>query len=274
MVDTQDLDPTFAAKVDQLIAASQGKIYLTSGYRSDALQAQLYQQAVEKYGATQAGNWVAPPGKSNHNRGLAVDLGGDIDLAHRLAPQFGLVFPMSWEPWHLEPVGARATSPAEAYTTGPVGTTNPTEDPTLDGTPAFLAAALSDSLTQQGLSDQTATTETGSTGSGGKTTADYTPTGTPTAGGGDKRLPGYSLETWARDVLAELGAPITDANLTAMEHWANTESGGYNPNAAGGKYNPLNTTEGAVGYVGEGGSQGDIKDFGSYQKASRQSFTI
>lgn len=108
----------FSTKLQQLIKASGGKIYVVSGYRSPERQQQLFNAAVKKYGsAAAARKWVAPPGKSNHNHGVAADLGGDLKLAHKLAAQFGLRFPMGHEPWHIEPVGGR--SDPEAYTTPP-----------------------------------------------------------------------------------------------------------------------------------------------------------
>ena len=108
------LDPAFAAKIKQLIAISGGRITIKSGYRSVERQTELWNAAVRKYGKNGARKWVAPPGKSNHNHGIAVDLGGDLKLAHRLAPQLGLRFPMGHEPWHVEPVGARSSK--QAYT--------------------------------------------------------------------------------------------------------------------------------------------------------------
>ena len=144
---TEDgMDPAFRARVDQLIAASGGRLFLKSGYRSDAEQAQLYAAAVQRYGAANAGNWVAPPGHSNHNRGLAADIGGDLGLLAQLAPQFGLELPMSWEPWHVEPVGLREKSKPTAYTNGPPGTINPVHDPTINGQPQTIFARLSAAL--------------------------------------------------------------------------------------------------------------------------------
>lgn len=102
------LEGSFSAQLQALIGASGGQVWLNSGYRSKERQAQLYAGAVAKYGEPQAGKYVAPPGHSNHNFGLAGDLGGNLELAHSLAPQFGLTFPMSWEPWHIEPTWARA----------------------------------------------------------------------------------------------------------------------------------------------------------------------
>jgi LAS superfamily LD-carboxypeptidase LdcB len=56
-----------------------------------------------------ADDWVARPGSSMHERGLAIDLGGDLDLARSLAATLGLplVQPLENEPWHFELVGAR-----------------------------------------------------------------------------------------------------------------------------------------------------------------------
>jgi hypothetical protein len=107
------LNPGFAGALQQLINASGGRLWINSGYRSDARQVQLWNDALAKYGSEQAAsNWVAKPeslgGKgSNHTRGLAADLGGDLALAHQLAPQFGLVFPLYNEAWHIEPAWAR-----------------------------------------------------------------------------------------------------------------------------------------------------------------------
>lgn len=90
----------------------------------------------------------------------------------------------------------------------------------------------------------------------------------------DPRVPGHTIGQWADALVARISA-LQGWKLTAAQRqaddvglitWANTESGGYNPNVAGGKNNPLNTTEGALGFTGQGGSQGDIKDFGSFDQ--------
>lgn len=66
-------------------------------------------------------------------------------------------------------------------------------------------------------------------------------------------------------VLAKWGAPATPTNIDTMLRWANNESGGYNPNSAGGKFNPLNVvTQSGDNHTGQGGSQGDIADFGTF----------
>ncbi len=113
------MNSDFEAKLNQLIAASGGRIWLVSGDRDTETQTRLWNEAVAKYGPDEARNWVAPPGHSNHEKGIAADLGGDLDLAHQLAPRFGLSFPMDWEAWHIEPIDAR-TNP-DAYTNPPLG---------------------------------------------------------------------------------------------------------------------------------------------------------
>jgi hypothetical protein len=48
---------------------------VVSGYRDQVKQAQLYRDALKKYGTPEeARKWVAPPGKSAHGTGCAVDL--------------------------------------------------------------------------------------------------------------------------------------------------------------------------------------------------------
>lgn len=106
-----NLDAGFKQQLWRFMQASEGRITLISGYRDEAHQQRLYDAAVEKHGAENAGRWAALPGRSNHNRGLAGDLQYADDeakkWAHENAARFGLHFPMSWEPWHIEPQGLR-----------------------------------------------------------------------------------------------------------------------------------------------------------------------
>ncbi len=102
---TKGLNPRMRRAVDELISASGGRVHLVSGYRSLERQTELWNEAVAKYGNPEiADDWVARPGTSNHERGVAVDLGGDIELAVDLVTRLGLPLwrPMSWEPWHFE----------------------------------------------------------------------------------------------------------------------------------------------------------------------------
>lgn len=104
------MHPTLAAAVQQVIAASNGRVWLVSGYRDPQRQYQLWLGALQKYGDPEvADNWVARPGHSMHEAGLAADLGGDLNLAARLVAELNLPMwrPMSWEPWHWELAGSR-----------------------------------------------------------------------------------------------------------------------------------------------------------------------
>lgn len=94
-------DPAFETALNQMVAASGGRVWVTSGYRSPEHQAELFAAAVKKYGSEAAARkWVAPPGKSQHNMGVAADLGGDLEWVRQNAARFGLIQPMSWEKWH------------------------------------------------------------------------------------------------------------------------------------------------------------------------------
>lgn len=139
------MDGEFSRRLKAMIEASGGRMSVGSGFRSVAEQTELWNGAVAKYGSEDAARqWVAPPGSSNHNHGVAADIGFDgdgQDWAHANAARFGLNFPMSWEPWHIEPVGVRdgtyrsdvqvdtGTAPGsgDAYTTAPSGERSPVD---------------------------------------------------------------------------------------------------------------------------------------------------
>jgi hypothetical protein len=108
---SEGLHPRLAAAVEKLVAASAAKVWVVSGWRDPVRQRALWANALRKYGdADIADDWVARPGHSMHERGLAVDLGGDIGLAVRLIDELELPMwrPMSWEPWHFELMGSRS----------------------------------------------------------------------------------------------------------------------------------------------------------------------
>ena len=107
------LNPRFRSQLDAFLADNPYGARLNSGFRSPERQAQLWQNALAKYGSPEAARkWVAPPGRSNHNHGIAGDLGYASDdarrWAHENAPRYGLRFPMKHEPWHVEPDDARS----------------------------------------------------------------------------------------------------------------------------------------------------------------------
>ncbi|MER9685899.1 M15 family metallopeptidase [Mesorhizobium sp. M0139] len=103
------LDPAFLQSLQSMIESAppeiQQNLRLMSGYRSVERQQQLF-DASDK-----SGHMVARPGHSQHNFGHAVDFKfldpAARQYAHDNAAKYGLNFPMSWEPWHVEPIGAR-----------------------------------------------------------------------------------------------------------------------------------------------------------------------
>jgi len=117
------LDPRFRASVWDLLQAAQAdgvNLRITSAYRSPEVQARLWENALAKYGSPEAARkWVAPPGRSQHNTGMAVDFAGPGGLLRDAnspeaqwiaanAARFGLAVPMDWEPWQVEMAGARS----------------------------------------------------------------------------------------------------------------------------------------------------------------------
>ena len=104
------MNSQFKHRLERMFAANP-KLVLVSGYRSPEHQKRLFDDAVKKYGSEAAARkHVAPPGKSNHNKGLAADIGPSSEYAwiKQNAGKYGLEVPMSWEPWHVEPRGLRS----------------------------------------------------------------------------------------------------------------------------------------------------------------------
>lgn len=107
-----DLKSRLASMINDMPPELQKAIKINSGYRSPERQAELFKEAVAKYGSEEAARkWVAPPGNSQHNHGNAADL--DVSnpavkaWVHANAAKYGLGFPMGHEPWHIEALGAR-----------------------------------------------------------------------------------------------------------------------------------------------------------------------
>ncbi len=110
------LDPSFNLRFSDMVREAPPSVVAgmnpMSGYRSPEHQARLWEGALQKYGTPEAARqWVAPPGRSQHGFGRAMDITfndpASQEWTHENAPQYGMGFPMSWEPWHLEPVEAR-----------------------------------------------------------------------------------------------------------------------------------------------------------------------
>jgi hypothetical protein len=87
-----------ARAFDRMEAAARAdgvRLIVTSGYRSDAEQAELYARHPDP-------KWVAPPGKSLHRWGTELDLGpaSAYGWLARNAERFHFVQRYSWERWH------------------------------------------------------------------------------------------------------------------------------------------------------------------------------
>jgi hypothetical protein len=90
--------PDVARAFDRMNAAARAdgvSLIITSGYRSDAEQAELYKRHPDP-------KWVAPPGKSLHRFGTELDLGppAAYDWLARNARRFHFIKRYPWEPWH------------------------------------------------------------------------------------------------------------------------------------------------------------------------------
>lgn len=104
------------SRLQAAVEAHGGTLYMYSGARDIQQQGKLYQDAVSKYGGEkEARKYVKPPGKSDHDphAGVAlgigdgavgVDVRGDLAIAHKLAPHFGLEFDKK-QAWHMRIAG-------------------------------------------------------------------------------------------------------------------------------------------------------------------------
>ncbi len=130
------LQGPFAGQLAGMVTDAQAlfgaeAVKITSAFRSVERQAELWAAALAKYGSeAEARKWVAPPGHSNHNRGMAADLSYGSpavqDWFHANAANYGLGFRMGNEPWHIEPSkmgGNQATKETSAAMTQLAGTT-------------------------------------------------------------------------------------------------------------------------------------------------------
>lgn len=144
----REFDQRAADELEAMLAdaeAAGNKLYLVSSYRSVKRQAALYQRKVNWYlekgyapelARTEATKWVAAPGTSEHNLGLAADIvsatwyGSHDDLTEEFettpefawlsahCTQYGFVlrYPkgktaltgVEYEPWHYRYVGREA----------------------------------------------------------------------------------------------------------------------------------------------------------------------
>lgn len=122
-----------AEALQALLAAigANGRIVPVSGWRSGAEQADIYNTSLRENGAAFTQKYVALPGHSEHQTGLAIDLGlnrGTLDFIRPAFPQWGIcgafrrhaaeygfvlrypkgkegVTGIAHEPWHFRYVG-------------------------------------------------------------------------------------------------------------------------------------------------------------------------
>lgn len=140
-VDWQDVNPQLLASLNDLGRTRGQLVTLTSGKRTYAQQAALY----ERYKASgfNIQYIAAKPGESNHESGNAVDvtLGGkplaDAVKASELA-QYGLQNPVKGDPVHTELLGGSAPPPADSS----AGTQVQSQTPLTGNVTAEPAAAV------------------------------------------------------------------------------------------------------------------------------------
>ncbi len=127
-----------ATALEQMFAAAEAdniQLVAVSGFRSYERQEQIFADEVAAKGEVEARNWVAAPGESEHQTGLAMDIsalnyGGKLDQGFEDTPEFQwlnahaheygfiLRYPMgaesitgySYEPWHYRYVGVKAAT--------------------------------------------------------------------------------------------------------------------------------------------------------------------
>lgn len=87
-VDRGKINEDFGNEVDFLLSKSPFAWFVIQGWRSMAEQARLYEEHLR------GGPEAAPPGKSAHEFGLAVDVALDLDpVAHGLQPDWNIKHP-------------------------------------------------------------------------------------------------------------------------------------------------------------------------------------
>lgn len=112
------ISPNFQSAALAFLNDNPHGVGIRSGFRAIEKQKELWDAAIQKYGSAEAARkWVAPPGASRHNHGVALDLSYESpqarEWAHKNAAAYGLNFPMPHEPWHVEPAGARGGASAQ-----------------------------------------------------------------------------------------------------------------------------------------------------------------
>jgi D-alanyl-D-alanine carboxypeptidase len=128
-VNWQKVNPLLLAALNRLARSIGKTITVNSGYRSYEEQARLYAE----YQRGERAGPVAPPGKSRHQAGEAVDasidgvsIGKVVDA--RTLKRFGLATPVPGDPPHVELIGNRARSSQTPTAGNEPGTGTGTDD--------------------------------------------------------------------------------------------------------------------------------------------------
>lgn len=115
--DIRQLEAPFRQRVAAVIAQANGRVTIESAYRTRAEQIDMRKRNcgtsdydIYQRPPAECTIETAIPGTSEHEKGLAVDFGGDLDLAHTLGAKWGIRFPLPREPWHAEPDMSVTTS--------------------------------------------------------------------------------------------------------------------------------------------------------------------
>lgn len=118
---TAGLLPPFRDDVEALLAASGGAVQVVSGRRTYDEQVALRRAhcgesewAIFEMPASQCTPDTARPGESKHETGLAVDYGGNLDVAAELAPSYRQERTVPSEYWHYEPTWRDSAPPPAA----------------------------------------------------------------------------------------------------------------------------------------------------------------
>jgi hypothetical protein len=311
---TSKLHPTMRQRVEQLVAASGGKVGIGQAYRSKADQESMFRSRYRKtssptdksgnknwqwdgsYWEHVSGAQAAPPGRSMHEIGLAVDLTGDMGWISANAARFGLKnFTSLGEPWHVQPSelpGGRSEyekmgrpwggEPMSSSSGGSGDSEHGKGNKHLvmdagisvfnlkgmsmsDSIAAFRAGgALGSTGLSGGAGSKVRSTRSGGSVSGSGSTF------TGAFNNGGMARSGVDIKQWSTDFLNRVGAPVTASNLEAMSAWIASEGtrAAYNPLAV--KSAPTDPADVALGQWSKFNNEGSgVKNFASYEQGLR-----
>jgi hypothetical protein len=314
---TSKLHPTMRQRVEQLVAASGGKVGIGQAYRSKADQESMFRSRYRKtssptdksgnknwqwdgsYWEHVSGAQAAPPGRSMHEIGLAVDLTGDMGWISANAARFGLKnFTSMGEPWHVQPSelpggrseyekmgrpwGGEPMSSSSGGGSGGSGSEHGTGNKHLVMNAGISVFNLKGMSMSDSIEAFRAGGTLGSTGlSGGTGSKVRSARSGGSAGGGGSTFTGafanggmarsnVDIKQWSTDFLNRVGAPVTSSNLEAMSAWIASEGtrAAYNPLAV--KSAPKDPADVALGQWSKFNNNGSgVLNFANYEQGLR-----